>query len=314
MKLHLINKKIIRSRVIEYTATLVDDICNQQNYKIRFRLYGELKNHHSIILINHPLSYGINIFTEEQEKGWWDKFCRNLFRDKLEHSLFISVSLHTILDNLNEKFSITNFSRIQYAILNYLGIKSIDYVIGGSLGGICTADLICTYPRLAKNAIIINAAHMSYANHLLLRKIQEHIISNDANADEDLPVVAKLAALLLYKSPQYFDRYLEDTSCIDQIIRNKATMMSKHSWLIIKSMLDNYDLSNAIKKIESNVMLVGCSSDHYYPPYQQKAFYQLLCQHHKSAKLLIINSNNGHDAFLSDQILFANEILRNSIL
>ncbi|MHB1221040.1 MAG: alpha/beta hydrolase family protein [Gammaproteobacteria bacterium] len=310
MKIHSILKFTISHDITEFQATASDDDIATSRYNIKFRVYGNLTTYQHAVLVNHPLSYGTNILNTEDEKGWWDIFCRRFLGEKIKNTIIISISLHEILDNTHVlKFSVRDFSHIQKAVLDSLGITIIDYIIGGSLGGITTADFICSYPTIAKNAIIISAAHKSYGNHIYLRKLQELLINNTFNNNQDMSVAAKLLSLFMYKSPQYFDQYSHDLNNLCFNDKIKTNQLCPKNWLKIKSMLDGYDITNDIYSIQANIYLICSSSDNYYPYYQNEDFYNLLINHKKLAKLIVVKSDRGHDAFLSDQQNFADQIL-----
>jgi len=198
-------------------------------------------------------------------------------------------------------------------VLDYLGIERVKAVIGASVGGMLALQTAVDYPELAKRTISIGATPLS-AMGLALNHLQRQAIRQN-----DLEL-ARQIAVVSYKSPRRFGQQFgrkpnrngenPHTKRADRfdvggyLDHQGAAFLDRFeldSYDLITKAMDLFDLSNAeIRRIRSKVSLVGISSDWLFPAADVRALKNRFVQLGVDADYHEIESEDGHDAFLSD--------------
>ncbi len=203
--------------------------------------------------------------------------------------------------------------RANALLFEYLGIEKFRAVIGGSVGGMLALQFAVDYPELADEIISIAATPLS-AMGLALNHIQRHAVRKG-----DIELARKIA-VVSYKSPRQFDtrfarkpnRNGEDPGIGHEHRFDVGGYLDHHgeafrerfeieSYELITKAMDLFDLTDVeIRKIRANVSLVGISSDWLFPASDVKSLRDRLVRLGINATYHQIDSDDGHDAFLSD--------------
>lgn len=218
----------------------------------------------------------------------------------------------------------------------YLGIKEIDLLIGGSVGGfqaiewsISRRDVIKNVALLACNARITpwgNAFNESQRMALFSDSTfegQEFSIKNGeivAKGGAKGLAAARSIALISYRSYQGYNKSQYETS--NEIIWNhKAASYQQYqgqklvrrfdaySYLSMLNLTDSHNIGRgrggvetALNMINANVICVGIDSDILFPSEEQK----YIASHVKNGIYREITSLYGHDGFLLEWKQIAN--------
>lgn len=218
----------------------------------------------------------------------------------------------------------------------YLGIKEIDLLIGGSVGGfqaiewsISRRDVIKNVALLACNARITpwgNAFNESQRMALFSDPTfegQEFSIKNGeivAKGGAKGLAAARSIALISYRSYQGYNKSQYETS--NEIIWNhKAASYQQYqgqklvrrfdaySYLSMLNLTDSHNIGRgrggvetALNMINANVICVGIDSDILFPSEEQK----YIASHVKNGIYREITSLYGHDGFLLEWKQIAN--------
>lgn len=215
--------------------------------------------------------------------------------------------------------------RTNYKLLEYLGINKFKAVVGSSVGGMLALQFASDYPDLTERCFAIGATELSPMG-LALNHLQRQALKlNDIG-------LARKIAILSYKSAELLDnrfarkhnRNGENPSTnyesrfdvagyLDYQGEVFETRFDPDSYKLITKVMDLFELSDEeIKQIKAEVSLIGISSDWLFPVKDVKKLNQRLKSKGIKSKFLELESNNGHDAFLSDTVKM-NEILREVI-
>ena len=203
--------------------------------------------------------------------------------------------------------------RANATLFEYLGIRKFRAVIGGSVGGMLALQFAAEYPEMTDEIVSIAATPLS-AMGLALNHIQRQAISRN---DIDL---ARKIAVVSYKSSRQFtqrfgrnpNRNGEDPHSRTQDRFDIGGYLDHHgkgfrerfeieSYDLITKAMDLFDLSDHdISRIRANVALVGISSDWLFPASEVSELARRLSKCGVNAGYYEIDSDDGHDAFLSD--------------
>lgn len=203
--------------------------------------------------------------------------------------------------------------RANVRLLEYLGIEKFEAVIGGSVGGMLALQIATDFPHLTEKCVAIGATPLSPMG-LALNHLQRQALKLG-----DIEF-ARQIAMISYKSAAQFDerfgrkpnRNGEDPQAAFEnrfdiagyldyqgVIFNKR--FEAESYKLISKAMDLFDLTDEeIKRITAQTYLVGISSDWLFPARDVFALTERFKGNGADAEYIEIDSNDGHDAFLSD--------------
>lgn len=200
-------------------------------------------------------------------------------------------------------------------LFDHLGISKFRAVVGGSVGGMLALQFAADLPELSDEIIPIAATPLS-AMGLALNHIQRQAVRGG-----DIELARKIA-VVSYKSPENFEakfarrpnRNGEDPARRHDhrfdiggyLDHHGATFRERfeiESYELITKAMDLFDLTDEqIRRITATVSLVGISSDWLFPASDVRALHQRLMLLNIRSNYYEIESDDGHDAFLSDTV------------
>jgi len=222
------------------------------------------------------------------------------------------------------KYSVRDMVRVQKKLLDYLGVKEVVTVAGGSLGGMQALEWGIMFPEFVKSVIPIATAAQHSAWAVGFNTLTRQIIFNDPgwqkgnyiNQPKGLSS-ARIAAMISYRAPDDFNlkfereiAFHEDYAFGEQFqIENYLIYQGEklvkrfdaNTYLYITNAMDRHDvasgrgtLEDALGKISAKCLCIGISSDILYPTGEQKSIASLI----NGSEYEEIDSPFGHDAFL----------------
>jgi homoserine O-acetyltransferase len=342
--------KNIKKIVINQTLEL-DCGKKIKDFPIAYETYGTLnKNKNNAILTFHALTgdqFVTNINPITKREGWWsfavgpgkaidtNKYyviCANVLGGCMG-----SFGPNQINSETNKMFGTTfpvitikDIVKAQSHLLNYLGIKKLLAVAGGSMGGMQVLQFTSLYPDRAHCAIPIACTASHSAQNIALNELGRQAIMADPNwNDENLSpdkglAVARMAAHITYLSKQglqeKFGRKLQDKGSlkfsfaadfqIESYLRYQGASFvdrfDANSYLYITRAMDYFDLekqfngnlSLAFKNTKSKFCIISFSSDWLYPTSENKEVVIALNACGANVGFVEISSDKGHDSFL----------------
>ncbi len=275
---------------------------------IAFTIYGDFSPSKKIIWVCHALT--ANTEVEDWWKGLFGK--NDLFNVEKFTIICANIlgSCYGTSFKSDEKLpliSIRDMVEMHQKLANYLEISKIDYLIGGSLGGMQALEWSVTNPDFIKNLFLIatNAKHSAWG--IAFNEAQRMALSLGENGIE----AARAIALLSYRNYETFEKTQEDS---EEKLENfraasyqnyqgeklKKRFSSESYWLLSKSM-DSHNLGRnrnslekALSKITAKTLVIGIKSDLLFPISEQ----EFVSKHIKDSKFKKIKSLYGHDGFL----------------
>ena len=236
--------------------------------------------------------------------------------------------------------SVSDMVRGQAELLDFLGVTRLHAVVGGSIGGMQALQWALDFPERVGSCVAVGASPLS-ALGLALNHLQRQAIRNDPlwlNGDyqpDNQPVaglaLARALAVCSYKSPgllaQRFarepDRSGEDPSAsmggrydvagyLDYQGQNFTRRFDANSYLVLSKAMDTFDLTRgyssetqAFRRIQARVLLVGISSDWLFPATDILALSERMQRAGVQASYRELRSAHGHDGFLADAKVLA---------
>ncbi len=334
------------------------------NIRVAFQTYGELnESNDNAVLVCHALTgnaHAAGVLADiefdshsnpdflkkysvmfRNKIGWWDNIigpgkaidtdkyfviCSNIIGSCYGSSGPTTLKVkNKSYQNDFPKVTVRDMVKVQKKLIDYLGIKKLKTIIGGSLGGMQVLEWPLLFPEIVESIIPIatSAKHSAWA--IALNQLAKESIKNDPNWNEGFysenPTkglsLARKVAMVSYRS---FDSFEEKFSrnkvqITDGIHLNKFEMnnyldyqgdkfinrFDANSYIRLADAMDNHDITKnrddvetVLGSIKCNALSVGISSDVLYPVEEQLSIAGNIayCEYRE------IKSNKGHDAFL----------------
>lgn len=217
--------------------------------------------------------------------------------------------------------TIRDMVRFQQLLLDQLGIRGIQLVIGGSMGGMQALEFAIMDRRIRSACLIaMGLAHRPWA--IGISEAQRAAIKADPKWNggnyerDDGPVhgiaAARMMAMITYRTPKNYDSKFgrnrqgnSDQFQVESYLQYQGKKLAKrfdaNSYVILSKAMDTHDISRCRKskeivlnRVEIPVQVIGVDSDHLYPVPEQQELAELL----PNSRLHLIKSPYGHDAFL----------------
>ena len=342
--------KNIKKLIIDQTLEL-DCGKTIKDFPLAYETYGTLnKDKSNAILAFHALTgdqFVTNINPITKREGWWtfavgpgkaidtEKYfviCANVLGGCMGSYGPKEINPETgkIFRTSFPVITIKDMVKAQKFLIDYLGIKKLLAVTGGSMGGMQVLQFVSLYPDLAYSAIPIACSASHSAQNIALNELGRQAIMADPNWNKENVTpdkglaVARMAAHITYLSKkglqEKFGRKLQDKGSlkfsfdadfqIESYLRyqgaNFVDRFDANSYLYITRAMDYFDLekqyngnlSLAFKNTKSKFCIISFSSDWLYPTIENKEIVIALNTCGANVGFVEINSDKGHDSFL----------------
>ncbi|MFT7352131.1 MAG: homoserine O-acetyltransferase [Flavobacterium sp.] len=282
-----------------------------------YQIFGQPMGNAPVVIVNHALTGNSKV---TGENGWWNDL---IGENKIIDTNYFTVIAFNIpgngfdgnVDNLiiNYKdFTAKDVAEIFLNGIDFLQIKTVFALIGGSLGGGIAWEMANLQPIKFQNLIPIatdwKASDWVIANVL----VQDQILNNSENPIAD----ARLHAMLLYRTPQSlkqkFNRKKQSETANYQIeswllnhgikLQNRfklsAYKLMNHLLKTLDITRETKDLEISAGKILGNIHIVAVDSDYFFIPDENRETFEILKSIKQNVFYHEIKSIHGHDAFL----------------
>jgi homoserine O-acetyltransferase/O-succinyltransferase len=221
------------------------------------------------------------------------------------------------------RVTVGDIVRAQARALDELGIDRIEFVIGGSLGGMQALQWSLAYPGRIGHAVVVGAHDHHSAMGIALNAVQRECL--DLDPVRGLRTARKLA-ILTYKSEALFNarhdrrpdragrpRFDVEGYLDEQADRFEARMDAR-TYATLTHAMDSFDVRNARPSPHQSVPLtfVGITSDWLFRPEDVRTAAARFAGRGFNATYHELHSNHGHDAFLSESETVAH-LLKNRL-
>jgi homoserine O-acetyltransferase len=322
---------------------------------LAYETYGRFKGN-NVILILHALSgdsHGAGYYSPEDPKpGWWDSMIgpgKGIDTDKyfvicsnILGSCLGSTGPSSVNPLTNQAYgldfpvvTIGDIVMAQKQLLDYLGVKKLLSVIGGSIGGMQVLEWAVRFPEMVSSAIPLATTTRHSALAIAFNEVARQSIMADPNwnggayytgAKPALGLaVARMIGHITYLSDESmrlkFGRRLQDKNDfsynfdadfqVESYLRYQGTKFVErfdaNSFLYITKAADYFDLGlqhgdgstvRAFSKTRAKFLVVSFTSDWLYPTYQSKTIVRALKKNGLDVSFCEIEADWGHDAFL----------------
>jgi homoserine O-acetyltransferase len=236
--------------------------------------------------------------------------------------------------------TIRDMVRAQRRLLEYLGVRRIAMVAGGSIGGQQALEWAVTYPELVEKVIVVAATAALTAQAVAFSEVQRQVIMSDRRwqqgnyrpgegPDAGL-AIARMLAMITYQSEESMElrfarraaRQLDIASPggyadlgkrfdVESYLYYQGNALLKrfdaNSYLYISRAMDLYDVSEgypsleaALRRVRSKALFIGIWSDLLFPAARVRRLTEQVNAVGGDATYVELDSPHGHDAFLKE--------------
>lgn len=322
---------------------------------LAYETYGTMNADKSnVILIEHALTGDAHCAShggEDNEEGWWeplvgpgrifdtDKYfvvCSNVLGGCQGSTGPASYNPETGRP-YGMRFpviTIRDMVRAQRRLIEYLGVKRLHCIAGGSMGGAQTLTWAVEYPDMMNGIIPIAMPGRASAQSIAYNEVGRRAIVTDPEwcqgdyyggpGPRQGLATARMLGMITYQSDESmmmkFGREVMNASQHDLFDfrtqfqvesylhyqgRKLVERFDANTYLFLTRAIDLFDLGlgyesyeAALGRISCPVLVIGVSSDILYPTWQQKEIVNILHSWQKEVHYTEINSIYGHDGFL----------------
>ena len=282
--------------------------------QISYQVFGKELGSAPVILVNNALTgnslvSGIN--------GWWSEIIG--LEKPIDTSKYSVLCFNIPGNGFNENnfdfnldLNLGDIALLLVKALDQLKLAKLHAIIGGSIGGCLTWEMIALKNDLA-SIIIPVAADWKATDWLIANTfLQDRILKNSRD-----PVIdARINAMTFYRSPKSLNTRFTRTKNLDKNIYNVESWLIHHgeklrqrfslkSYLFMNKLLSSTDITrdgesfiNKISKIKSSIHLISVDSDIFFLPNEDRETYLIAKKNNLDITNHIIKSIHGHDAFL----------------
>lgn len=325
-------------------------------YHLMYETYGELNADKSnAVMICHALSGHHHVAGKHSEDdkypGWWD----NLIGPgkPLDTNKFFVIGLNNLggchgssgplsTNPATDKtwgadfpiVTVEDWVNSQARLADYLGIKQLAAILGGSLGGMQALQWSIAYPERVRNALVIASAPNLTAQNIAFNEVARQAIITDPDFYEGryhdhgvLPrrglCIARMLGHITYLSDdamgEKFGRKLREGKIkysfdvefeMESYLRYQgdkfAGEFDANTYLRMTRALDYFDpaaqaggdLSAALSKATADFLVVSFTSDWRFSPARSREIVKALLDNELSVSYAEVTADHGHDAFL----------------
>ena len=301
------------------TSTILQNFTTENgafyaNINLSFQVFGPALHTAPIVLVNHALTGNSQVVGD---KGWWN--------DLIGTHKTVDTNKYTILafnvpGNGFDDFVIENYSdfttrdiaRIFIEGIDFLEIKKLYAIIGGSVGGGIAWEMVALKPKITQHLIPIASDWKSTDWLIANCFLQEQILKNSSKPIED----ARIHAMLCYRTPESFAAKFQRTTDAELAMFNVESWLNHHgrklqkrfqisSYKMMNQLLKTIDITRnsdsfeeITSKIEADIHIIGINSDLFFTANENKATFEELKKYKNNVSYQEIISIHGHDAFL----------------
>jgi homoserine O-acetyltransferase len=322
------------------------------NLRVAYRVFGKPSHKmDNLVLVYHALTGDANCAgydaTDGRVQGWWEPLFKHGAALDISRWCVIcpnhpsscygsSGPLDRTIDNTEQlglrfpSFSPRDLVSVYRRLLEYLGVRRLALVVGGSLGGMLALETAVMLPDLAERVAVIAAPAESSAQSVAFNHIQRRCFDLDRNFKGGAyyggpqPILAlslaRQIAMITYRSPAEMQarfgralkeqpeseqRHFEVESYLDYQGEKLIRRFDPNSYIKLLKILDAHDIGrnrdgikSAVGGIRARLLLVGIDTDILYPPEEVRAVYDIALEAGCSAEYRILKTIHGHDGFL----------------
>lgn len=204
------------------------------------------------------------------------------------------------------RLTVPDQARALLLALDALGLRRLDLVIGGSLGGMIAQTLAALAPARCARLLVLASSARATPWSTGWNHVARQILHLDASRGLE---VARQLAMLTYRAPAGLVRGQEAGRIGGYLEHHGEKLHGRFTPACYAAQLDAMDAHDltqplpgsrraALARIRARTLVAVVDSDVLFPPADGAALVRALRRHGRRAQRATIRSPHGHDAFL----------------
>lgn len=262
-----------------------------------------------LVVICHALTGNHLTYGDDEHPGWWREIIDGGYLSINDYQ-FITFNVIGSPFGSSSKFNTLNFpdsltmrdvTKANMLALKHFGYEKIDVLIGGSLGGMQSLEILYDGSIEVKKAVILAATEKTSSYSRAFNEIARQVIQ--MNGQDGLSIARQLGFLTYRSSKDYEVRFsADDVVSYQKYQGNKfKNSFNKDCYLTLLDVLDSHDIfrgrndvEERLKELDTKVLTLGFTDDLLYPDDQVKSLGRFFKYH----RHFFVPDNVGHDGFL----------------
>ena len=225
--------------------------------------------------------------------------------------------------------TIRDMVRLHQELRLQLGIKSIEMLIGGSIGGYQALEWAVMEPQLPRHVVLLATSARSSPWSIAFNESQRMALQADPTFKEQKTGAgqaglraARSIALLSYRNSTTYNKTQQEPSR-DNLQNFRASSYQQYqgdklvkrfnalSYHVLLNAMDSHNIarhrksrSQVLAQVKARTLVIGIQSDYLFPVAEQET----LAKGISNAHLCVIDSHYGHDGFLIETATITNEV------
>lgn len=277
------------------------------NLKLQYEYVGHKGQ--PLVVVCHALTGNHLTYGDDENPGWWREIIDGGYLSINDYQ-FITFNVigspYGSSSRLNtpdfpERLSMRDISKANILALKHFGYEKIDVLIGGSLGGMQTLEMLYDGSIEVKKAVILAATEKTSSYSRAFNEIARQVIN--MNGQDGLSIARQIGFLTYRSSKDYESRFsADDVVSYQKYQGNKfKDVFNKDCYLTLLDVLDSHDIFKGrddvevrLQQLETKVLTLGFADDLLYPDDQVRALGRFFKYH----RHFFVPDNVGHDGFL----------------
>ncbi|WP_239734615.1 alpha/beta fold hydrolase [Mammaliicoccus sp. G-M28] len=277
------------------------------NLKLQYEYVGHKGQ--PLVVVCHALTGNHLTYGDDENPGWWREIIDGGYLSINDYQ-FITFNVigspYGSSSKLNtpdfpERLSMRDISKANILALKHFGYEKIDVLIGGSLGGMQTLEMLYDGSIEVKKAVILAATEKTSSYSRAFNEIARQVIN--MNGQDGLSIARQIGFLTYRSSKDYESRFsADDVVSYQKYQGNKfKDVFNKDCYLTLLDVLDSHDIFKGrddvevrLQQLETKVLTLGFADDLLYPDDQVRALGRFFKYH----RHFFVPDNVGHDGFL----------------
>ena len=235
--------------------------------------------------------------------------------------------------------TIRDMVNAQRRLIEYLGVRQLAMVAGGSVGGQQALEWAVTYPELTRKVVVVAATAALTAQAVAFNEVGRQAIMADPRwrQGDYLPgqgpdaglAIARMLAMITYQSEEGMETRFARRPAqrhdsapsgyaafggsfdVESYLYHQGKALVRrfdaNSYLYLSRAMDLYDVGEgytsqeaALRRLRSEALFIGIRSDFLFPAARVRQLANQVRQLGGNATYIELDSPHGHDAFLKE--------------
>lgn len=277
------------------------------NLKLRYEHVGYKGQ--PLVVVCHALTGNHLTYGTEDDPGWWREIIDGGYMPVNDYQFLtfnvigspFGSSSALIDEDFPKSVTLRDIVRAIEVGIEALGYNQIDILIGGSLGGMQTMELLYNRKFEVNKAVILAATDKTSSYSRAFNEISRQAIH--LGGTDGLSIARQLGFLTYRSSKSYDKRFTPDQVVAYQ--RHQGNKFKKNfdldCYLTLLDVLDSHDIdrgrddvTEVLSSLETKVLTMGFTDDLLYPDDLVRAVGERFKYH----RHFFVPDNVGHDGFL----------------